>query len=78
MSEPHGVVETRKCTTVGCDHAFTITAKEREFWLGRGFDLPKRCKGCRDARRLEREGRLPATHPGTWSTDVWAKPPVSR
>lgn len=40
-----------KMTCVDCGQVFTITNSEYEFYNGKGFDLPKRCKDCRDANR---------------------------
>ncbi len=41
---------TLQCVECGAD--FTFTASEQEFFAGKGFtNDPKRCPGCRSARR---------------------------
>lgn len=45
--------EIRTC--VDCGERFTITCGERDFYQKRGFDLPLRCKGCREERKQERD-----------------------
>jgi len=39
----------------GCRQAFTIPPGEQEWMISRGFDLPVRCKFCRQARRQARK-----------------------
>lgn len=36
---------------------FIFTAGSQEFFAGKGFPLPKRCKECRDAKKLGQETR---------------------
>ncbi len=38
-------------TCVECGRQFDITNSEYEFFTGKGLDLPKRCKSCRDAKK---------------------------
>jgi CxxC-x17-CxxC domain-containing protein len=38
-----------------CGNTFTFTADEQEFYSNRGYaNEPKRCPGCREARRTQR------------------------
>ncbi len=46
-------------TTVVCDDCnedFTFTGEEQAFFAEKGFQTPKRCKPCRDARKGARYG----------------------
>ncbi len=48
--------QTRTC--VDCGDEFVWTAGEQEFFHEKGFtDPPKRCKTCRQARKIGREPR---------------------
>jgi len=48
--------QTRTC--VDCGDEFVWTAGEQEFFHEKGFtDPPKRCKTCRQARKVGREPR---------------------
>lgn len=38
-------------TCVDCGTNFEITNNEYDFYLNKGFDIPKRCQSCRDAKR---------------------------
>ena len=43
-----------------CGREFDWSEQEQEFYAGKGFTAPKRCKSCRDRRkkrRAEQEGR---------------------
>lgn len=40
-----------------CGEAFTLEEKEVEWYKEHGFELPKRCKKCRDARKAQRKDR---------------------
>lgn len=46
-------MEKETITTIcrDCSEEFTITGSEQNFYEEKGFDLPKRCKKCRDARK---------------------------
>lgn len=47
----------RQLTCMDCSQAFIFTAGEQEFYERKGFkEEPKRCKGCRDARKTRRTG----------------------
>lgn len=43
----------KKCSERDCRKSFTITAGELEFFEGKGFPVPKRCKDCRERRKRE-------------------------
>jgi hypothetical protein len=45
--------QTLECAD--CRRSFTWTAGEQQFYAERQFSAPKRCAGCREARRLERQ-----------------------
>ena len=34
-----------------CGKEFVFTKREQEFYIEKGFEPPKRCKACRDARK---------------------------
>lgn len=36
---------------VDCGHQFEITNNQYDFYTSKGFDIPKRCKSCRDAKK---------------------------
>lgn len=41
-----------------CGKEFIVTVGEQEFYIEKGFDLPKRCQSCREARKQNRyEGK---------------------
>ena len=42
-----------------CQQPFAFTASEQAFYQERGFQVPKRCKDCRQARRSGRQRRPP-------------------
>jgi hypothetical protein len=44
-------------TCADCGESFTWTAGEQEFFREKGFtNPPKRCKGCRQAKKEQRGG----------------------
>ena len=45
--------EIFKC--VDCGAAYSLTDREKGFYLSRGLALPKRCKACREAKREKRK-----------------------
>lgn len=45
-----------RCIEASCKKYFTITAGEQEFFAGKGFQLPRRCKDCRERRKREQNG----------------------
>ena len=47
----------RTLTCVDCGAQFTFSAEDQEYHASRGFtNEPKRCSGCRAARKAERDG----------------------
>lgn len=38
-------------TCLDCEKKFTLTSKERQFFLSKGLEDPKRCKACRKERK---------------------------
>ena len=47
--------EDKTIECVECGESFTFSASEQEFFAGRGFtNDPKRCPGCRQARKSQR------------------------
>lgn len=47
--------ETLKC--VDCQADWILTEKEKEFFLGKKLNLPKRCKPCREAKKQARRSQ---------------------
>jgi len=39
-----------------CHRTFRLTADEQKFFQERGLSEPKRCKECREARKVQRGG----------------------
>ena len=46
----------RTLTCVECGASFTFTADDQEFQARKGYQEPKRCPSCRQARRQDRGG----------------------
>ena len=46
----------RTLTCVECSAEFTFTADDQEFHARKGYQEPKRCPNCRQARRSDRGG----------------------
>lgn len=46
--------QDRTLTCVECGAEFVFSADDQQFHAGRGYQDPKRCPGCRQARRMER------------------------
>lgn len=51
---------TKKCRD--CGKEFTLTDGEIDFYRSKGFELPNRCKACRDKRK-GRQASSPAANP---------------
>lgn len=49
-------MEDRDITCVQCQTPFVFTAKDQQFYTERGFQDPKRCKGCRENRSAKGGG----------------------
>ncbi|HZP26649.1 MAG TPA: CxxC-x17-CxxC domain-containing protein [Dehalococcoidia bacterium] len=43
---------------VECGESFTFSASDQEFHASRGYQEPKRCPDCRQARRATRNGGM--------------------
>ena len=49
--------QDRDLNCADCQKTFTFTAGEQEFFARKGFrETPKRCKPCRDSRKVRRNG----------------------
>ena len=48
--------EGKTLVCADCGAEFTFSAADQEFHTGRGYQDPKRCPPCRQARRAERGG----------------------
>jgi len=47
------VFEDRSITCVECGQSFVFTADDQRYHLEKGYTDPKRCSGCRRARRSQ-------------------------
>ena len=47
-------MEDKILTCSDCSKEFTFTAGEQEFYSEKGFQEPKRCNECRQARKQKR------------------------
>ena len=53
--------KTIKC--LDCRKEFIFSARDQEFYAEKGFNNePKRCKDCREKRKVERNNRLQAAN----------------
>lgn len=43
----------KKCVEKGCGNIFSINDEQADFFKKKGWDLPKRCKDCRERRKRE-------------------------
>ncbi len=39
-----------------CNEEFPFTGEEQQYYFEKGFQTPKRCKSCRDKRKMARTG----------------------
>jgi CxxC-x17-CxxC domain-containing protein len=46
--------EDRTLVCEDCSEEFTFSADEQQFFYERGFQSPKRCKSCRQKRKMSR------------------------
>jgi CxxC-x17-CxxC domain-containing protein len=47
--------QDKSLTCADCGQTFVFTAGEQEFYERKGFkEIPKRCKGCRESRKMRR------------------------
>jgi CxxC-x17-CxxC domain-containing protein len=45
----------RNLVCADCGQEFVFTARDQEFYAGRGFSEPRRCPSCRAAKKAQRE-----------------------
>lgn len=50
------MADDQQLTCSDCGQSFTFTADDQEFFRERGFSTPKRCKACRQAKKVESGG----------------------
>jgi hypothetical protein len=48
-------VGDRELRCIDCGNNFSLSAEEQEFFKEKGYEQPKRCKACRQARKAERQ-----------------------
>jgi Probable zinc-ribbon domain len=46
--------QDKELTCADCGKKFLWSAKDQEFFAERGFNEPKRCKDCRQAKKAQR------------------------
>jgi hypothetical protein len=46
----------QRITCADCGREFAFTAEEQAFFREKGYNPPKRCKGCRQAKKEQRGG----------------------
>ena len=46
----------QRLTCADCGREFAFSAEEQAFFREKGFNPPKRCRECRQARKEQREG----------------------
>jgi hypothetical protein len=49
-------VSEQRLTCADCGREFSFGAEEQRFFREKGFDPPKRCKECRQAKKEQRGG----------------------
>ena len=54
------------CAEASCRASFCVSSSEREYLEKKGFDLPRRCRPCRDERKKRNDGRPRGFEPGSW------------
>ncbi len=47
-------IQEKELKCVDCGNTFTWPAEEQEFFRDRGYEPPKRCKACRQAKKDKR------------------------
>jgi hypothetical protein len=53
----------KSITCSDCGTTFTFTAGEQEFFASKGFtNQPKRCRPCRDSKKVQRNGDGQSTY----------------
>lgn len=46
--------QDKELTCTDCGGKFLFSARDQEFFAGKGFQEPKRCKECRQAKKAQR------------------------
>ena len=69
-------MEDTELTCGACGKAYVFSASEQAYYAERGFQLPKRCRTCRQQRR--KSGRGPAVGSPSGSVAALPKRPVRR
>jgi hypothetical protein len=46
----------QRLTCADCGREFSFSAEEQRFFREKGFEAPKRCKECRQAKKEQRGG----------------------
>ena len=46
----------QRITCADCGREFAFTAEEQRFFREKGYEAPKRCKECRQAKKEQRGG----------------------
>jgi CxxC-x17-CxxC domain-containing protein len=68
--------QDREITCLDCGQPFVFTAGEQEFYARKGFkEEPKRCKSCRDQRKVRRTDGAEAGAAGSSEDDVAVRGP---
>ncbi len=49
----------KKLVCQDCEKEFDFTEREQEFYAEKGFQEPKRCPECRNARKQQKNQRSP-------------------
>lgn len=55
FDEPTDGDITRQCVEKDCGKDFVITANEQNFYSSKNFELPKRCKACREKKKAKQQ-----------------------
>jgi CxxC-x17-CxxC domain-containing protein len=57
----------RNLTCADCGQEFVFTARDQEFYAGRGFSEPRRCPSCRAAKKAQRDAAGGGSSYGSYS-----------
>lgn len=50
-------MEPKKLICKDCGEEFEVTAGEVDWYTSRGWEIPKRCKSCREAAKAKRQSK---------------------
>lgn len=53
MTARHQFTEDEQIMCRDCSSPFTLTEADKDFFASRGLHMPKRCRACRQLRRVE-------------------------